>query len=189
MRAGTIIGCHRCDVLLFIPTSTVLNIFVSVPSSAPKPQLLHWRSWSLAFCIILHLVLLLLKQNSVGTLNAFEVATGLVVHGAHRSLMWIHVEYQWSMKGLWLRLFHTVSLFHSSQAGRMEASGLVEWPWESPQCLCCCAVHRTAHTQKRWILWITEDWSICQFPYRSRWHHYAACQRCLHQDTSSIIGS
>ena len=34
MRAGTIIGCHRCDVLLFIPTSTVLNIFVSAPSSA-----------------------------------------------------------------------------------------------------------------------------------------------------------
>jgi len=30
MRAGTIIGCHRCDVLLFIPASTVLNIFVSV---------------------------------------------------------------------------------------------------------------------------------------------------------------
>eukprot|EP00913_Durusdinium_trenchii_P023830 g22379.t1 len=30
MRAGTIIGCHRCDVLLFIPTSTVMNIFVSV---------------------------------------------------------------------------------------------------------------------------------------------------------------
>ena len=33
MRAGTIIGCHRCDVLLFIPTSTVLNIFVSVFAS------------------------------------------------------------------------------------------------------------------------------------------------------------
>jgi len=30
MRAGTIIGCHRCDVLLFIPCSTVMNIFVSV---------------------------------------------------------------------------------------------------------------------------------------------------------------
>ncbi|CAJ1388052.1 unnamed protein product [Effrenium voratum] len=30
MRVGTIIGCHRCDVLLFIPISTVLNIFVSV---------------------------------------------------------------------------------------------------------------------------------------------------------------
>ncbi|CAE7218643.1 unnamed protein product [Symbiodinium pilosum] len=30
MRTGTIIGCHRCDVLLFIPCSTVMNIFVSV---------------------------------------------------------------------------------------------------------------------------------------------------------------
>ena len=40
MRAGTIIGCHRCDVLLFIPFSTVLNIFVSVATGlvVQRPQ-------------------------------------------------------------------------------------------------------------------------------------------------------
>lgn len=47
MRAGTIIGCHRCDVLLFIPTSTVLNIFVSVATGLVVLE--EWRqvaSWT-----------------------------------------------------------------------------------------------------------------------------------------------
>ena len=38
MRAGTIIGCHRCDVLLFIPFSTVLNIFISVATGLVVQQ-------------------------------------------------------------------------------------------------------------------------------------------------------
>lgn len=30
MRAGTIYGCAKCDVLLFMPINTVLNVFLSV---------------------------------------------------------------------------------------------------------------------------------------------------------------
>lgn len=83
-------------------------------------------------------------------MNAFEVATGLVVHGAHRSLMWIHVEYQWSMKGLWLRLFHTAILFHCSTLHRLE-----EWKqvasWSGPEKVrsVCAVVLSTALPTRR----------------------------------------
>ncbi|CAE8631095.1 unnamed protein product [Polarella glacialis] len=46
MRVGTIIGCHRCDVLLFVPLNTVLNIFVSVATGMVVLE--EWRqvdSW------------------------------------------------------------------------------------------------------------------------------------------------
>jgi hypothetical protein len=46
MRVGTIIGCNRCDVLLFVPLNTVMNIFVSVATGLVVLQ--EWRgvtSW------------------------------------------------------------------------------------------------------------------------------------------------
>lgn len=46
MRVGTIMGCNRCDVLLFVPLNTVMNILVSVATGLVVLQ--EWRgvtSW------------------------------------------------------------------------------------------------------------------------------------------------
>ena len=78
MRAGTIIGCHRCDVLLFIPASTVLNIFVSAYASGMHRNAeMHRCTWDIClyedflngmhqFCILLQLLHMFFQSHFWG---------------------------------------------------------------------------------------------------------------------------